>query len=237
MTTKCDKLLNVDRKFVSTVYISEGRALKIDVMVAFSNMLFSKGIAKILENDKTINVKEVLKTGSNCTDEVFLRVNPDVVLVDFTTLYNAFPDQESVNNQKFILIDTECGRDNIVTAILKKNLKGVLLGDSTPDHLKKAIKAVVKDEIWIDKTTVKNLLYGIHALQKNKTANLSEKEKEVVNLVSQGYTNKEAAKKLHISEPTVKTHLNHIFRKLEIKNRTQLVTYAIKNQDVNLALL
>jgi len=96
---------------------------------------------------------------------------------------------------------------------------------------------VVKDEIWIDKTTVKNLLYGINALQKNRTAHLSEKEKEVVNVISQGYTNKEAAKKLHISEPTVKTHLNHIFRKLEIRNRAQLVTYAIKNQDVNLAQL
>ena len=237
MTTIYAKLLNVERKCVNTVYISEGGVLKIDVMVAFSNMLFSKGIEKILESDKTINVKVVLKTGSNCTDEELLRVNPDVVLVDFTTLYNAFPDQESVDNKKFILIDTECGRDNIVTAILKKNLKGVLLGDSTPDQLKKAIKAVDKDEIWIDKTTVKNLLFGINALQKNKTAHLSEKEKEVVNLVSQGFTNKEAAKKLHVSEPTVKTHLNHIFRKLAIKNRAQLVTYAIKNQDVNLALL
>jgi len=190
MTTICDKLPCIERKFVKTAYISEGSALKIDVMVAFSNMLFSKGIAKILENDKTIKVKEILTTGTNCTDEKLTAVNPDVVLVDFTTLYNAFPNHESVNNRKFILIDTECGRDNIVTAILKKSLKGVLLGDCTPDQLKKAIKAVVNDEIWIDKTTVKNLLYGINALQKNKTARLSEKEKEVVNLVSQGYTNK-----------------------------------------------
>jgi len=218
-----------------TANSSEGRALKIEVMVAFSNMLFSEGITRILENDNTINVKEILAAGSSCTDEKLNAVNPDVVLVDFTTLYNAFPNHESVNNRRFILIDTECGRDNIVTAILRKNLKGVLLGDSTPDQLAKAIKAVVKDEIWIDKTTVKNILYGINALQKDKTAHLSEKEKEVVNLVSKGYTNKEAAKKLHISEPTVKTHLNHIFRKLEIKNRAQLVTYAIKNQDVNLA--
>lgn len=233
----CARLPSGERKSVKTAYLSEGSALKIDVMVAFSNMLFSKGITKILENDKTINVKEVLETGTSCTDKKLLDVNPDVVLVDFTTLYNSFPNHETVNDRKFILIDTECGRDNIVTAILKKNLKGVLLGDSTPDMLKKAIKAVVKDEIWIDKTTVKNLLYGINALQKNKTAHLSEKEKAVVNLVSQGYTNKEAAKKLHISEPTVKTHLNHIFRKLEIKNRAQLVTYAIKNQDVNLAQL
>ena len=224
-------------KFVKTAYISEGSALKIEVMLAFSNMLFSKGIANILESDKTVNVKQILKTGTNCTDEKLTAVNPDVILVDFTALYNSFPNQESVNNRKFILIDTECGRDNIVTAILKKNLKGVLLGNSTADQLKKAIKAVVKDEIWIDKTTVKNLLYGINALQKNRTAHLSEKEKEVVNLISQGYTNKEAAIKLHISEPTVKTHLHHIFRKLAIKNRAQLVTYAIKNQDVNLAQL
>jgi DNA-binding NarL/FixJ family response regulator len=216
-------------------YANRGSALKINVMIACSNMLFSSGIAKILENDKIINVTEVLQAGTNCSDEQFEAINPDVVLVDFTTLYNAFSNHELVSKNKFILIDTDCGRDNIVSAILKKQLSGVLLGDSTAAHLKKAIKAVANDEIWIDKTTVKNLLYGVNALKKNKTAKLSEKEKEVVSLVSQGFTNKEAAKKLHISEPTVKTHLSHIFRKLAINNRTQLVTYAIKNQDVNLA--
>jgi DNA-binding NarL/FixJ family response regulator len=50
-----------------------------------------------------------------------------------------------------------------------------------------------------------------------------------VTLIGQGYRNKEIANKLYISEPTVKTHLQHIFQKLGVKNRSQLITFAIKN--------
>lgn len=198
-------------------------------------MLFSNGIARILGNDKSIKVKELLKPGNSCSEDMLESINPDVVLVDFTTLYNSFQNPGSISKKKFILIDTDCGRDNIVSAILKKKVSGVLLGDSTPEQLKKAIKSVHNDEIWIDKTTVRNLLYGINALGNAKSATLSVKEKEVVGIITQGFTNKEAAKKLHISEPTIKTHLNHIFRKLDIKNRTQLVTYAIKNHDTHIS--
>jgi len=52
----------------------------------------------------------------------------------------------------------------------------------------------------------------------------------VVGLVGQGYRNREIAEKLCISEPTVKTHLQRIFHKLDIQNRPQLITFAIKNQ-------
>ena len=209
--------------------------MSITVMIAFSNMLFSSGIARILENDKSIKVKELLVPGNGCSEDMLESINPDVVLVDFTTLYNSFQNPDSISKKKFILIDTDCGKDNIVSAILKKKVSGVLLGDSTPAQLKKAIKSVHNDEIWIDKTTVKNLLYGINALGNSKSDTLSVKEKEVVGIISQGFTNKEAAKKLHISEPTIKTHLNHIFRKLDIRNRAQLVTYAIKSHDANIS--
>jgi DNA-binding CsgD family transcriptional regulator len=52
----------------------------------------------------------------------------------------------------------------------------------------------------------------------------------VVGLVGQGYRNREIAEKLCISEPTVKTHLQRIFQKLDIQNRPQLITFAIRNQ-------
>jgi DNA-binding NarL/FixJ family response regulator len=155
--------------------------------------------------------------------------------VDFTTLYNGLTDLEGLDTEKkhpFILLDTNCGKDNIVSAILKKKVSGVLLGDSGSALLKKAIRAVARGDIWIDKTTVKNLLYGIKALDKDKTATLTTREKSIVDLVGKGLRNKEIAHRLHISEPTVKTHLYRVFRKLNIRTRSELITYAIKKNDM-----
>jgi DNA-binding NarL/FixJ family response regulator len=205
--------------------------MSINVIIAFNNMLFAKGVCNILENVDDIKIVDVLKAGAKCSQERLESLNPDVVLVDFTTLYNAFPNAE-MTRTGFVLLDTDCGTDIIVSAILTKKLSGVLLSDATPALLTKAVRAVAKGEVWIDKTTVKNLLYGINAIRKTQTAGLSNREREIVALIGEGYRNKEIASKLCISEPTVKSHLQHIFRKLDIKNRSQLITFAIKNQEL-----
>lgn len=209
--------------------------MSIKVMLAFSNTIFSEGISKILEYEKDIAVVKTLRSGSKVTPELWTSLSPDVVLVDLTTLYNGITDLEGLGTEKkhpFILLDTNCGKDNIVAAILTKKVSGVLLGDSGSALLKKAIRAVARGDIWIDKTTVKNLLYGIKALDKDKTATLTEREKSVVDLVGKGLRNKEIAQRLHISEPTVKTHLYRIFRKLNIRTRSTLITYSIKKNDM-----
>ncbi|MBI2399947.1 MAG: response regulator transcription factor [Deltaproteobacteria bacterium] len=160
----------------------------IKVMLAFSNLLFSEGILRLLEGSEDIKVIEIMRPGSSC------------------------------------------GEDNIISAVLTKGLKGVLVANSTPLLLKKAIREVAGGEIWLDKIDIKNLLTGLHALKKNSRPSLSGREWEVVGLVGQGYRNREIAEKLCISEPTVKTHLQRIFHKLDIQNRPQLITFAIRNQ-------
>ncbi len=210
--------------------------MSIKVMLAFSNLLFSEGISKILEHDKDITVAKILRPGSKISSETWNPASPDVVLVDFTTLYNGLAGLEELDTEKkhqFVLLDTNCGKDNIVSAILKKKVSGVLLGGSSPALLKKAIRAVAKGDIWIDKTTVKNLLSGIKSLDKDKAATLTSREKDIVDLVGKGLRNKEIAHRLHISEPTVKTHLYRVFRKLNVKTRSELITYAIKKNDMN----
>jgi DNA-binding NarL/FixJ family response regulator len=109
----------------------------------------------------------------------------------------------------------------------------VLLSNSRPVLLSKAVRSVAKGEIWIDKQTFKNLLNGINALSKDKDSRLTDREKEIIFLTGEGFRNKEIAKRLNLSEPTVKTHLSHIFQKLNIKTRAELISYAIKNSDIN----
>lgn len=203
--------------------------MSIKVMVAFSNAIFAEGVKRLLEGSEDIRVTEILKPGVAAYKAVEA-ARPDIILVDFTTLYNVFGEAGPANGMRFILLDTFCGEDNIISAVITRGLKGVLMGNSTAPLLKKAIRAVAEGEIWLDKLNVKNLLTGLHALKKSAKAALSEREWEVVSLVGQGYRNREIAEKLCISEPTVKTHLQRIFHKLDIQNRPQLITFAIKNQ-------
>jgi DNA-binding NarL/FixJ family response regulator len=210
--------------------------MSINLIIAFSNLLFSEGISELLKHENGIKVVKILDPGSKITAELWNSLAPDVVLVDFTTLYNGLTDLDALGPGKkhpFILLDTNCGKENIISAVLKKRVSGVLPGHSDLRHLAKAIKAVAKGDIWIDKATVKNLLHGIKALNDNQASTLTPREKGVVDLIEKGLRNKEIARKLHISEPTVKTHLYRIYRKLNIRTRSELITYAIKKSGLN----
>jgi DNA-binding NarL/FixJ family response regulator len=203
--------------------------MAIKIMLAFSNMLFSEGIKGLLANNNDFEVVDILKVGAS-PDKILESSKPDVILVDLITLYNAFPKTEGIDDWNVILMDTCCGEDNIISAVLTKRVSGVLLSEATPALFKKAIKAVSRGEVWLDKATVRNVITGVNSIKGKSGPKLSEQETRIVELVSQGLKNKEVAQRLHISEPTVKTHLHRIFQKLDINNRSQLITFALKNK-------
>lgn len=205
--------------------------MTIKIILAFSNRIFSEGIARLLEDDDSIKVATVLEPGIECPLDKISPVN--VILTDFATLYSSFPNLDASKKYGFILFDTDCGRENLASAIVSKNISGVIMGQASPAVLKKAVRAVARGEVWIDQATVKDLLYGINSIKKDKSDLLSAKEKEIVELIGKGLRNREVADALNISELTVKTHLHRIFRKLDIKTRSQLITYSIKNVNAN----
>jgi len=206
--------------------------LSISVVISFSNKLFSEGIKKLLENDPRIKVESVSSPGKKEAKRS-LALKPDILLLDFTALYNDFSFLDESSLIKMILFDTGCGENNITHAIVTRGVKGVVLSNSSIDLLVKAVKAVAEGDVWFDKATVKNLLTGMNSIKSEDKEVLTKREKEVVTLVGKGYKNKEIAKKLYISEPTVKTHLHRIFQKLEVSNRPQLITYALKNPEIS----
>ncbi len=209
--------------------------MSIKIALAFSNTLFSEGISKLLEQERDFSVVTTIDSCSDCDIKKLESQGITIILTDFMTLYNGFAGIEAPGRKvHFLLLDTNCGVENIVSAVLNKKISGVLLSNAGTSLLKKAIRAVAKGEVWIDKKTFKNILHGINAIDKVKHTALSGREKEVVGLIGKGFRNKEIAQKLNISEPTVKTHLNRIFQKLNVKSRSELISYAVKNNDMAL---
>ena len=202
--------------------------MSLKVLLSFSNNIFSEGVAALLKGEKEIDVKVLLQ--SPTVEKQLKSFDPDIILLDFITLFNSFTEEDALGRGSFVLVDTKCGDENIVSAFLSRKVSGILMESADSKHLIKAIRAVGKGEIWVDNKTVKNLLKGLNSISSSGTGNLSHREKEIVALVAHGYRNKEIGLKLCISEPTVKTHLYRVFQKLGINNRPQLVVYAIKNR-------
>ncbi len=207
--------------------------MAIRIVLAFSNSLFSEGVSKLLAGEPEFEVVSVIEPDRACTAAQLEKLRADIIISDFTSLYNNLPElEDDLRKVHLLLIDTSCGRDNLVSAVLHKKVSGVLMNKSDSSMLKKAVKEVHKGEIWLDKNTFKSILHGINSAGGEKSA-LSSREKEIVGLIGKGLRNKEIATKLNISETTVKTHLTRIFQKLNIKARSELISYAIKADEMN----
>jgi len=203
---------------------------KITVSIGLSNNIFSVGLCALLKDITFISKIHTLESGKKCSISKLAQLSESILLVDLNMLYNMLPATEEVQKwPRIILLDTNCGKENIISAILKKKLRGVIPVDADTGLLLKVLKKVSNGEICIDNTTIKNLIDGVNKMDKGVYTALTNREREIVALIGQGYRNKEIARELYICEPTVKTHLYRIFQKLNIKNRCELVAISIKD--------
>lgn len=157
---------------------------------------------------------------------------PDVILIDRDSLRNF--EQAVPAGGKVLLIDTGLTEEEILHLMLNHKLYGVFSLGEGLGQLKKAISVVHGGQIWIDSDRLKSILHGFETIRHgNSHEKLSTKETQIVELVAEGYKNREIAHRLLLSEQTVKSHLGRIFRKMRVSNRSQLVS-AIMRGKVNL---
>jgi DNA-binding NarL/FixJ family response regulator len=125
---------------------------------------------------------------------------------------------------------------------LRAGIKGILLQHRPTTNIVRAIREVRKGGLWFERAVTERVLveFVSHKERKPdpdevKIASLTQREREVVQLVSQGLKNREIATRLFISEATVSHHLTSVFRKLEVSDRLLLVIYAFKRGLAQLA--
>jgi DNA-binding NarL/FixJ family response regulator len=147
---------------------------------------------------------------------------PDVLLVDITTLRQDLLAQYP--EAKVLLIDTGIEPEKLCATLLSYRIHGILSPDTELDLFKKALKVVSEGQIWIDNGSVKDLLNDAGGIsQKGRISHITGREQEIIECVCQGLRNNEIAGRLALSPHTIKAHLNRIFRKLNITNRSKLM--------------
>ncbi|MDH4232722.1 MAG: response regulator transcription factor [Nitrospirota bacterium] len=192
------------------------------VLIAFGNQLVTDGLKDLLcKSDRKIDVKSICTTQNESDDEW---KDNDVVITDYLSL--ARVPKECFEDSKVLIMDNGLSEETIVSLYLTEHISGIIPADAEIDTFLKAIQVVHNGEVWINNAVVKTLLNQKMTRKVRDVAKFTERETAIVRLVKQGYRNKEIADFLSISEQTVKSHLNRVFRKLNVTSRTELLARA-----------
>jgi len=203
--------------------------------IGCSNNLFGEGLKRLLENERDIQIVGIFNAGEIPMPDLkeILKLEPDVILADYTPDYNTLlsPPNSSLDTKdvKIIFIGDKSLRhiaDRQLKELVLRGVVGILPPSADFELLKKALRAVIAGELWLDRTTLMKILTTMQ--HQEKKISLAKREKEIVLHICQGYRNKEIAEKLQISEQTVKSHCNRIYKKLGVNDRLQLALYSYK---------
>jgi DNA-binding NarL/FixJ family response regulator len=149
---------------------------------------------------------------------------------------------QAVKNKTRVIVLTASDDKNEFVQAMRFGTSGIVLKQTATEMLIKSIRKVHAGEIWLDSYTTAAVIRQFVAAdeappplasaspgRERERSPLSQREREIVALVAQGFKNKEMAEKMFISEQTVKNHLHNIFDKLGVSDRLELALYAIHN--------
>lgn len=201
--------------------------MKIRIAIGCHSYLLGEGIKRLFRQEEEVEVIGIFDEGIDI--EEILKLNPDIILADFR-IFRAFPEDFAYDKQVKILLVSDRSwaseSEKQIPELLTRGVYGILSPDANSRILRKAVKVVYSGELWLDRKLIKDILYDMSHYEKK--VDLTKKEREIVSLICHGYRNKEIAQKLDISEQTVKSHCNRIFKKVGVSDRVQLALYTHK---------
>ena len=210
---------------------------EIRILVADDHLIFREGLRKLLDSEEGLIIVGEADNGNDCV-KLIAKLKPDILLLDLR-----MPEKdglavlEEVNFDSLptrVIVLTAAEDDRDVGRAMRLGARGIVLKQSASDLLVKSIYKVFGGEIWLDNhmtaEVMKAFTKSADSGPRREKPLLSDREKEIVQLVAQGYRNKEIGEKLFISEQTVKNHLHNIFDKLGVSDRLELALYAIHHR-------
>ncbi len=212
----------------------------IRIVIADDHPIFRDGLRKLLTLEADLRVVAEARDGKDVL-EVLGEHQPDILLLDLNmpgldSLAILKNLQNSRTKTKVILLTASEDNNQFVQA-MKFGTCGIVLKQTATDFLMKSIRKMHAGEIWLDSHTTAAVMrqfssaiepppLGGRDCDRNRSL-LSQREREIVALVAQGFKNKEMAEKMFISEQTEKNHLHNIFDKLGVSDRLELALYGI----------
>jgi DNA-binding NarL/FixJ family response regulator len=193
----------------------------VQLLIVDSDQFAAAGLREFLTGIPDFEVGEVLDSGV-----LALEQPPDIRVVGFLAQMSQRAFVERLAARRWptrILVKGETEQLEEVLAILKAGAHGYFLRGDTPENMEVAIRAVMRRELWVSASLASQLVARLTREEEEEEEEglkkLSVREVEILRLVEKGMSNKEIAVILGRKLKTVKAHLEHIFKKLEVHNR------------------
>jgi DNA-binding NarL/FixJ family response regulator len=194
------------------------------VVIADDHALFRQGLRSLLQLSEEVTVVAEVERADDLVPR--LREVPcDLVLLDLQLERSALIDIETLAAQVKVIVVTASERPEDALSALRAGAQGVVFKRFAIETLRDAIHAVAEGNAWMPPALQ---AYLTAQLREPNREVLTPRERDIVRHVALGLRNAEVARKLFISEETVKTHLNNIFKKLPVRDRAELTRYAIR---------
>jgi DNA-binding NarL/FixJ family response regulator len=199
-------------------------------LICDDHVLVSEGLEMMLSMVEDIELAGVVRTGEEAVEKVQSGEQIDIVLMDVNlgqgiNGIEATRQIKAIAPQTRVLVLTMFTDPATVTEAVKAGADGYLSKGSDRDAVERAIREVIEGRSVLDPSVTRGVFGRIG--DKDPSA-LSEREMDVLQEVAQGSSTKEVAERLFLSEETVKTHLKQIFKKLDVRDRTEAVAEAFR---------
>ncbi|MGA3322945.1 MAG: response regulator transcription factor [Terriglobia bacterium] len=212
----------------------------IEIVISDDHPVFREGLRKLLEAERGFRIVAEASDGEE-TVKVVRQHKPRILLLDLSMPKGTGLETLRALSQlgiqtRTILLTASIEKEQVIEA-LQLGARGIVLKHSTLQVILKSIRCVNDDQFWIGQDSTSDLIQALQrmmpqhrAAETTRNFGLTARELQVVALIVAGYTNKDLARKLGISEHTSKHHLTNIFDKLGVSNRLELVLFAINHQ-------
>jgi DNA-binding NarL/FixJ family response regulator len=207
--------------------------MSIRVLVADDQSMVRAGFRMLLAGEEGIQVVAEARNGLEAVEKA-ARFHPTVILMDVR-----MPELDGLEATRRILAADSLARililttfdlDEYVYEALRAGASGFVLKDDPPEQLIAAVRTVAAGDALLSPTVTKRVIKSFTRLPRpappKELDDLTERERDVFRLIASGRSNAEIAQDLYISDTTVKTHVTHIFQKLNLRDRVQLVVLA-----------
>ena len=233
-----DDLINYIRAHTATdaPMHPTGECAKVRVLLADDHTILRAGLKMMLNAQPDIEVVGEASDGRQALEEA-LRLQPDVILMDITMPeVNGIEATRQIKKllpETRILVLTMHENEGYLFQMLRAGAAGYMLKEAADTDLISAIRVVSSGRFYLSATAqsmmVSDYLQRVNTgEERDSYSALTEREREILKLVAEGYTNNQIAERLFISPKTVDTHRTHIMDKLNLHSRAELVKYAMR---------
>jgi DNA-binding NarL/FixJ family response regulator len=211
------------------------------ILIVDDHPVFRAGLLALIESESELDVCGEAEDGEQAISQV-KKLNPDIVIIDINMpRLNGIEATSQIlaihPNIKVIALSINTG-EQIVKDMLNAGAVGYLLKDETPEELVNAIKKINKGDIYLSSKITRAALGKGKQETVDKVQNseecigeISMREREILQMIAEGFRNKEIAEKIFISPFTVKKHISNTYHKLNVNSRIKAIEKA-KNLNI-----